>query len=250
LGFHLCAAAEVGWRRGGHVRGVPVRKRDETLDGAFVDEWGKLSAVARRDSNDTTRDFSDELEEWLRADGKKTLGELANAFEEKSFAVLIILLMFPSSLPIPTGGITHIFEALTLLLGLQMVIGLKSVWLPKRVRDRELGEATKGKAIPFMVKRIKFFERFSRPRLGFLFDQRWFLRILGLLIIFFTVGSVVAPPFSGLDTLPSLGVVIIGLAIVLNDIVVLGVGVLVGVGGMALIVTLGAAAARFVRGVF
>ena len=193
------------------------------------------------------RDFSDELEDWLRADTPKTVGALGDEFGERGFAVTILLLMFLPALPLPTGGVTHVFELITLLLASQMVVGRRTVWLPRRFKDRELGPSITEKAVPFISRRIRWFERFSRPRIAGLFKQRWFIRVLGLVIIVFTIGAIIAPPFSGLDTLPALGVVVICLAIILGDIVVLGVGALIGTGGILLIITLGAAIAHFLR---
>jgi hypothetical protein len=193
------------------------------------------------------RDFSDELEDWLGGDAPKTVGALGEAFEERGFAVTILLLMFLPALPLPTGGITHVFEVITVIIALQMVLGRRTLWLPRRFKDRELGASITQKAVPFISRRIRWFERFSKPRLAGLFDQRWFIRVLGLLIIVFTLGAAVAPPFSGLDTLPALGVVIICLSIILGDIVVLGVGTVIGTGGVLLIITIGAAIAHFLR---
>jgi hypothetical protein len=186
--------------------------------------------------------FSDELEEWLRSDEPKTLGALNDMFDERSFAVAITLLMFPSALPIPTGGVTHVLEVVTLLLAAQMVAGREEIWLPRRFRERELGASMTGKAIPFVIRRVRTFERLSRGRGQSLFDQGWFVRLLGLVIIAFTLAAILAPPFSGLDTLPSLGVVLIGMSIVLRDVAFTAVGALIGAGGIALIVTLGRAA--------
>jgi hypothetical protein len=121
------------------------------------------------------------------------------------------------------------------------------VWLPRRFQQRSLGKLTTEKAVPFMVRRIRWFERFSRPRFARLFVQRWFLRVLGLIVVAFAVGAAVAPPFSGLDTLPGLGAVIIALAIILEDVVLLGVGFVIGTAGIALIVTIGEAIARYLR---
>jgi hypothetical protein len=70
------------------------------------------------------------------------------------------------------------------------------------------------------------------------------------LIIAFTIGAAIAPPFSGLDTLPALGVVVIALSIILEDIVVLAIGFVIGTGGIVLIITLGAALARVIKGLF
>jgi hypothetical protein len=191
--------------------------------------------------------FSDELERWLRSDGPKTLGAMNEVFAGKAFAVTILLLMVLPATPLPTGGVTHVFEAITILLGAQMVLGRRTIWLPDRLKRRELGATTTDKAIPFIVRRIRQVERLSRPRGVRLFGQRWFTRILGLIVIAFAIGAAVAPPFSGLDTLPALGAVIVSLAIILEDVVVLGVGVVVGIGGIVLIVTIGAALVRLLR---
>ncbi len=191
--------------------------------------------------------FSDQLEGWLGSDAPKTLGGLGAVFAEKSFAVTVLLLMFVPSLPLPTGGITHVFEAITVVLATQMVLGRRTIWLPERWRRRELSAATTGRAIPFMIRRIRWFERFSRPRWAQLFEQRWFVRLLGLVFIGLAVAAAIAPPFSGLDTLPAMGAVAVALAIILEDVIVLAIGVAIGTGGVILIFTVGAALVRVVR---
>ena len=50
---------------------------------------------------------SDELERWLQSEGEKTLGSLVELFEEKSFAIVFVLLLGVPALPLPTGGATH-----------------------------------------------------------------------------------------------------------------------------------------------
>jgi len=90
--------------------------------------------------------FSDQLEQWLNGDTTKTLGALSHVFAEKSFAVTILLLMFVPALPLPTGGITHVFEVITIVLAAQMVLGRRTIWLTQRWRERELGAMTTGKA--------------------------------------------------------------------------------------------------------
>src|SRR4029079_2878712 len=104
-------------------------------------------------------EFSTQLEDWLQSDQPKSLGALSEVFAEKSFAVTILLLMFVPALPIPTGGITHVFEVVAVLLVIAMVVVRRAVWLPERFRRRELGDLMTGKALPFVVKRVRFFER-------------------------------------------------------------------------------------------
>ena len=80
-----------------------------------------------------------------------------------------------------------------------------------------------------------------------MFASRLAYRLIGLVVIAFAVGAAVAPPFTGLDTLPALGAVVVALSIILEDVIVLAVGILLGTGGIVLILTIGAALYRFVR---
>ena len=194
--------------------------------------------------------FSEQLETWLQSEGTKTVGDLGEVFAEKSFAVTVLFLMFLPALPLPTGGITHVFEAITVVVAGQMVIGRRTLWLPERARRRELGSAMVEKAVPFISRRIRWFERFSRPRGVRIFRNRLSLSFVGLVIVAFAVAAALSPPFSGLDTLPSLGAVVVALAIILEDVVVLGIGAAIGLTGIVLSITLGAAAVRLVGGLF
>jgi hypothetical protein len=66
---------------------------------------------------------SDQIERWLASDGDKTLGGLIEVFQEKSFALIFILLLGVPALPLPTGGATHVFEIIAMLVALQLLAG-------------------------------------------------------------------------------------------------------------------------------
>ena len=152
--------------------------------------------------------FSDQLEAWLEQDGPKTLGSLTDLIDEKSFAVVALLLLIPSALPIPTGGLTHVLELIAVIVVAQMVLGREELWLPRRFREHELGDTMTGKAIPRILRVVRWFERWARPRLARLLDLRPVKSLLAVFLLVFVAAALLAPPFSGLDTLPSLGVVI------------------------------------------
>ena len=57
-----------------------------------------------------------------------------------------------------------------------------------------------------------------------------------------SAAAFLAPPFTGLDTLPALGVVLISLGVLLEDALIAAAGAILGVVGVALEVVLGAAA--------
>jgi hypothetical protein len=143
-----------------------------------------------------------------------TLSSNEELFGRSSFALLFVLLLGVPALPLPTGGATHVFELVAILLALQL---------------------------------IRWLERCSRPRLRFLFGHRLSNIAFGTLVIAGSVAAFIAPPFSGLDTLPSLGVVLLSLGVLLEDALVVVVALVIGVAGVALEVLIGTAA--IVRGI-
>ena len=199
---------------------------------------------------DRPGDFSDQLQDWLEGDGTKTLADLGDVFGDKSFAVTILMLMFLPALPIPTAGISDLFTAIAIVVAAQLVLGRTTLWLPERWKRRELGRAMLDKALPFIARRIRWFERFSKPRGTPLFQSRTAMRVVGLVIIALALATVLAPPFSGLDTIPAMGAVVIALAVILEDVVVLAIGAALGALGVALELTLGAAAVKLVQSIF
>jgi hypothetical protein len=194
---------------------------------------------------------SDQIERWLASDGDKTLGGLIDVFQEKSFALIFIVLLGPSALPLPTGGATHVFEIIAMLVALQLVAGRDKIWLPQRWCKVELGSGGgRTRFVRGLMKAIRWVERFSRPRLRFLFDHRASNTVFGLLVIAGTLGAFLAPPFSGLDTLPSLGVVLLSLGVVLEDFAVVVLALIVGGAGVLLEIVLGKAAVRGIGNLF
>jgi hypothetical protein len=194
---------------------------------------------------------SDQIERWLASDGDKTLGGLIDVFQEKSFALIFILLLGVPALPLPTGGATHVFEIIAMLVALQLVAGRDKIWLPERWRKVDLGTGGgRTRFIRGLMRAIRWIERFSRPRVRFLFDHRASNSVFGLLVIAGSLGAFLAPPFTGLDTLPALGVVLLSLGVLLVDFAVVVLALFVGGAGILLELVLGRAAVRGIGNLF
>ena len=189
---------------------------------------------------DTGPSLSDELRDWLDAPGAKTLGDVIELFGPKSFAVMFVLLLGVPALPLPTGGVTHVFEVIAVLLAAQLLVGREEIWLPERFRTRELAGGQR--FIAGLTKLIARFERISKRRLAFLFGSRPSNAVFGLIVIAGSAAAFLAPPFTGLDTLPALGVVLVSLAVLLEDIAIAIVGLVVLAAGVLLEILLGKAA--------
>ncbi len=162
------------------------------------------------------------------------MGSLISLFGEKSFAILFVILLGVPALPLPTGGATHVFEIIAALLALQLIANREEIWLPERWRKLELAGERQQKFLRGLMKLIRRLEKFSRPRLRFLFAHRLSNVAFGVLALAGTVGAFLAPPFTGLDTLPALGVVLLSLGVLLEDSLVAIAGVLIGAAGVLL----------------
>jgi hypothetical protein len=186
---------------------------------------------------------SDQIERWLASDSDKTLGGLIDMFQEKSFALIFILLLGVPALPLPTGGATHVFELIAMLVALQLVAGRDKIWLPQRWRKVELGTGGhRTRFITGLMKTIRWIERLSRPRFRFLFDRRASNAVFGLIVIAGSLAAFLAPPFTGLDTLPALGVVLLSLGVLLEDFALVVLALTVGGAGVLIEIVLGQAA--------
>jgi hypothetical protein len=190
---------------------------------------------------------SDELQGWLTGTSERTLGSLTELFGERSFAILFVLLLGVPALPLPTGGATHVFEIIAMLLAIETIAGRTSIWLPERWRRLELAGDRQQRFMTALMKTIRRIERLSRPRLRFLFGHRASNIAFGLLVIAGSIGAFLAPPFTGLDTLPALGVVLLSLGVLLEDFLIVILGFAVMTIGIALEVVLGGAALGTLR---
>lgn len=182
-----------------------------------------------------------QLEEWFGSPRKKTLGDLVDTFGPRSFAILFIVLMALPALPLPTGAVSHVLEVLTMLLALELMVGRHEVWIPHRFSDKELKGLTGPKFSQALIKRIRWFEKFSRPRMAGLLENRMTNIAFGAAVFALALTAFLSPPFSGLDTLPSLGVVVLSLGVLLGDIVIAAVGLGIGVLGIVVVIGLGKA---------
>jgi hypothetical protein len=186
--------------------------------------------------------LSDELQDWIERDPKPTLESLIDVFGQRAFAVVFVMLLGVPALPLPTGGVTHLFEIVATLLALELVLGRDEIWLPERWRRIRL--ATDGRFVRGLLRVIRELERVSRPRARFVFGHRLSNAVFGLLAGAGSMVAFFAPPFSGLDTLPALGVVLIALGVLLEDLLVVAVGIAVETAGALLVVVAGTAAIR------
>ncbi|HEU4965851.1 MAG TPA: exopolysaccharide biosynthesis protein [Candidatus Saccharimonadales bacterium] len=181
--------------------------------------------------------WSDRLAAWLAGDHPKTIAGLRENFGRE--ALMLGILMAIPALPLPTGGITHLFEIIAFVLCLEFVAG-ERLWLPKRWLHRPLPRGVRRQVLPRLIAGVRWYERYMRPWGGWAVRARSGRVLWGAALCVCIIAAFVAPPFSGLDTLPALGAVILCLALLVQDVRLALTGCVVGAAGISLIVFLGA----------
>lgn len=172
----------------------------------------------------------EKLSELLRhvsdkAGDKITLGEIADAMDDRSFGAFLVVFCLPNLVPLPPGA-TFILGLPLVFIACQMAFSrLDTIWLPKRLReyafDNKAFSAVLDKFIPWMHKA----ERFIKPRL--FNGNRAIERVLGLFALLLAIIVFLPIPLGNMG--PSLALALMGLGMTERDGVMMWVGVIVGV---------------------
>jgi hypothetical protein len=155
---------------------------------------------------------------------------------DRGYGFLLILLAIPAFIPILPPGTSGVLGALMSIVALQMLFGLKQPWFPKRWRNKVLSPKvvqalqTRGVAI------LRQIERVSHPRGRRLTRNGLTLRLSALVVI--GLALVLSSPMPFMNTLPALGVLLIGVGLANHDLYFLSAGWGIGI-VVVLIVALG-----------
>ena len=175
-----------------------------------------------------------------------TLGELLQVFGDEGLLLLTILLTLVFLIPVSIPGVSTVFGAAILLVGISRVLR-RPLWLPAKLRERALPAARLRPALTGGMHWVRRLEKISRPyRLRSLVEGRAqdifnnLAFILAALLLMAPFGFI---PFS--NTLPGLALLFYaigmiqrdGTAILLGHLANVGTivyfGILIGGGGMA-----------------
>ena len=142
----------------------------------------------------------------------------------------------------PTGGVTQILEVISIVVALPLMANRESISMARRWRTLDLGSDKEARLLTGLLNLVRRLERVSRPRLRMAFDHRTSNIVSGALVIAGSLAAFLAVPFTGLDTLPALGVVLISLAVLFEDFAVAAAGTVVLLAGVVLEIVVGWAA--------
>lgn len=165
-----------------------------------------------------------------------TLGWLLDGLHERAFGVFLLILALPCCIPF-LYGVPQVVAFPLLFVSAQLVAGRRAPWLPKKLRDRSIQSKSLADIAHRAGPYLRFFEKLSRPRLGFL-TRRPIDRVVALLLVAFSLSIMV--PLPGTNTVPGIAVAIISLGFLERDGILVGLGALLGTAWITFL--LGAAA--------
>lgn len=154
----------------------------------------------------------------------RSYGELVDSLDHHGMAIVLILFAIPSALPIPAAGYSTVLSVPLLLIGIRLLMGRETIWLPKKWRARQFEPNSFQKLLVPMLKLVKKIERFSKPRLVQFSQSKWLSIGLGGLICL--LAASMALPIPGTNTLPAGGIFLIGFGLLEDDGLLILAGIL------------------------
>jgi hypothetical protein len=155
-----------------------------------------------------------------------SLGDMAEAFGDRAFGLLILILLLPSLLP----GMASVFGTPVLILGVQMGLGRRVPKLPAFIARQSIKRADLLRLAGSSSRWLGKVERFVKPRPGF-FTSPAGDRLFGWLTAY--VALMLILPGPGTNGPPAFGNIVMALGLVEHDSRVTGWGVVLTVAGCA-----------------
>ena len=188
-----------------------------------------------------------------------TVRTLLDRISHRSFGMILAILALPSALPLPAPGYAVPFGIVLALLAVQIIRGQDRPWFPERVLNRRIGAKAKGREkrrrlVQWMIWFVAQAERVLKPRLQFLYANPVFVRGSGAVVLICALSMCTPVPLT--NTLPALGVFLIGMGFLEEDgffgitgIATAIAGVILALTVIVLVVLLGHAAVDLVKDV-
>ncbi len=155
--------------------------------------------------------FSQDLEALLlRAQERPlTLADILAETAERGFSLVIGLLTLPFLFPMPPG-FTGPLGSGALLLALQMMVGRRSPWLPRRIAQYQFPQWISNHLLHNLQHFTRVLEKITRPRLRSIAESPYTWRLNGFCIAWLTILLILPIPFT--NPIPTAGILLLAVA--------------------------------------
>lgn len=155
--------------------------------------------------------FSQDIKLLLERLAEKplTLRDILTETSERGFSLVIALLVLPFLFPHPPG-LTGIPGTACLILSLQMVLGRRSPWLPKKVASFKFPRWFAQQLLQNLKRVTRVLEKIVRPRLLGLAENPYTWRLNGLCLSWLAV--LLMSPIPMTNPIPTIGILLLAVA--------------------------------------
>lgn len=160
--------------------------------------------------------FSQDIKSLLQrlSEQPLTLGDILTETSERGFSLVITLLVLPFLFPMPPG-LTSPLGGACLILSLQMVLGRRSPWLPKKIANYQFPSSFAQVLLQNLRRVTKIIEKIARPRWEKVANHPLIWRFNGLCISWLTILLISPVPFT--NPIPTVGILLLAIATIEAD---------------------------------
>lgn len=155
-----------------------------------------------------------------------SIGDLLKTFHERGFGFFLFLFALPAALPLPAVGVGTVLGLPLVFLTLQQAIGRRTIWFPKALKQKSLKRETVTSLINKALPWTNRLERFIKPRLNFV-TTGVFSRVIG--VFGFIMALSVCVPLPLTNTVPSFGIALMSVGVIMRDGLAVLAGALIGI---------------------
>lgn len=153
---------------------------------------------------------------------KMSIQEFAETLMDRSFSIAILILAIPNSIPLGIPGISTITGFVIMILGLEMAIGCRYLYLPKWISEKQRSTKTLLKLVGWSIGIIEKIEFLIKPRLSLFIPL--IERFAGITII--VMGFILFLPIPFINFIAGICIVIMALGVMERDGLVIIFGII------------------------
>lgn len=156
--------------------------------------------------------------------------QLAQVLGTQAFGMLLLIVALPCALPMPPG-IGTICGVFAVVIALQMLIGRRHLWLPRRLAARRMARRDFQRIVRLAGPWLGRVERLCRPRLAVLTGSLGRVALGAILLV---LAVIVVLPIPLGNIAPGIAMLVLAVGLSERDGVVIGIGMTLAAAALAL----------------
>lgn len=184
----------------------------------------------------TTRSLSQvlcDLQDSFSGQDVITIKDIVQTFQARGFGFFIFLFALPAALPLPAVGIGTILALPLLFLTAQHAFGRKTLWLPTWLESKDITNERLNAFVHTSLPWMKRLEYIIRPRLHSI-TEGFSARLFSIFAFIMAISVLFPLPLT--NTVPALGVALIGIGMMMRDGLAIIAGTFIGMAWIALLI--------------